>query len=205
MPHAGGERRKDREVGAAFALDADLAGFDALANFVVGNEGAWWRRAAVFQRGDLLRAPGFVLRRRSGVVTVAIDDHGVKTRWCPCECLSVLARPYLSVLCVRYLRCFVGHGAQMRGAGSPVASEAASSSAGVTRITSAMIVATTRNAAIVSRASLKLPVALRTSPMLQGPTRPPNCAMVLISAIVAAPAAPVLNDDARLQNSGLPA
>src|SRR6266702_7062524 len=153
------------------------------------------------QRGDLLRAPGFVLWRRGRVVAVAIDDHDVR------YLLVVFA------LSLRYscafaccVRCFDPVGCyQARGAASPVAREAASSSAGVTRITSAMIVATTRNAAMVSNASLKLPVAPRTSPMLQGPTSPPNCAMVLISAIVAAPAAPVLNDDARLQNSGLPA
>ncbi len=58
---------------------------------------------------------------------------------------------------------------------------------------------------MLSKASLKLPVALRTRPMLQGPTSPPNWAIVLISAMVAAPAAPVRNDEARLQNSGLPA
>ena len=100
----------------------------------------------------------FVLLRRGRVMTVAIDDHASAS------------------LQMRHRR----GGRMASGIGHVVFGADAHDERDDRR-------RRRRNAAIVSSASLKLPVALRTRPMLHGPTSPPNCAMVLMSAIVAAP------------------
>src|SRR6516225_10172451 len=76
VAHAGGARRKDRQVGAALALHFELAIGDRFADLVVGNSRARRRRLAGLVRLDLLAAPALVRPRRGGVVAVAIDDHG---------------------------------------------------------------------------------------------------------------------------------
>src|SRR6516162_6400861 len=75
VPHAGGARRKDRQIGAALALHLELAIGDRLADFVVGNSRTRWRRFAGLVCLDLLAAPPLVLAGRGGVMAVAIDDH----------------------------------------------------------------------------------------------------------------------------------
>src|SRR5262249_2207337 len=76
VAHAGGARRKDRQIGAAFVLHLELAIGNALADLVIGYCRARWRRLAGLVRLDLLAAPSLVLTGGGGVVAVAIDDHG---------------------------------------------------------------------------------------------------------------------------------
>ena len=78
MAHAGGARREDRDVGAAFLLQADLVLLQALADLVVRHLQAGARR----QRGLALDRLGLVLAEAvqvlglGRVVAVAVDDHG---------------------------------------------------------------------------------------------------------------------------------
>ena len=84
MAHADGLRREDREVGAALALDAQLRAFQAGADLVVRDDGRGKNAAASVAagaRGDLQLAIVVELGRGRGVVAVAIDDHGVPSRW----------------------------------------------------------------------------------------------------------------------------
>jgi hypothetical protein len=69
MAHAGGPRRKYRQIGAALALHLELAIGDRLTDFIVGYCRAGRRRLAGLVRFDLLAAPCLVLARGGGVVT----------------------------------------------------------------------------------------------------------------------------------------
>src|SRR6516164_2245664 len=75
VAHAGGARRKDRQIGAALALHFELTTLDRLADLVVGDARARRRRLADLVRLDLLAPPALMLAGGSGVVAVAIDDH----------------------------------------------------------------------------------------------------------------------------------
>ena len=79
MPHAGGARREDRQIGAALALQLELVLLDALADFVVGHLQRRARRhrrlvLGVGRRG-LLLAEALQVLGLGGVVAVAVDDH----------------------------------------------------------------------------------------------------------------------------------
>ncbi len=56
MAHAGRARRKDGDVGAAFALKFQLRGLQLLANLIVADFGQRGRRRGIGERGDLLLA-----------------------------------------------------------------------------------------------------------------------------------------------------
>ena len=74
--HAGGARRKDRQVAAAFLLELELR-LDGLAQHVVGDAKIGARRAPhrIGEAGQLL-VPELVQGLRfGGVVAVDIDDH----------------------------------------------------------------------------------------------------------------------------------
>jgi hypothetical protein len=79
MAHAGGARRKDREIGAALALELALILLDALANLVVGHfqRGARRHHRLFFgvRRRGLFLAEAVEVLGLGGVVAVAIDDH----------------------------------------------------------------------------------------------------------------------------------
>src|SRR6516165_3683536 len=108
VAHAGGARRKDRQIGAALALHLELATVDRLADLVVGDRRAWRQRLAGLVRLDLLAAPCFVLARRGRVMAVAIDDHApLLSDQCPtphwrtsaarCEAPAIMNPPSLPV------------------------------------------------------------------------------------------------------------
>src|SRR5262249_48339012 len=78
VPHAGGPRREDRDVGAALALELELRARQALADLVVAHlqrRPGWHRRLVLDGFGLFLPEPMQVLRL-GGVVAVAIDNHG---------------------------------------------------------------------------------------------------------------------------------
>jgi len=61
MAHAGGARRKDRQIGAALALHPELAVADRIADLVIGNRRPRRRGRALRMRLDLLISPLLVL------------------------------------------------------------------------------------------------------------------------------------------------
>jgi hypothetical protein len=77
VAHAGGPRREDSEVGAAFALKFELQ-LQALANLVVADvQVRIGRLGPISPGGDLPLPKNLELSRRRRVVAVTIDDHDV--------------------------------------------------------------------------------------------------------------------------------
>src|ERR1700733_719151 len=87
VPHTGGARREDGQVGAALLLQLQLAVDDAGADLIVGDGRTRWRRLALAVGFNLLGAPGLVLARRRGVMPMAVDDH------CGLPDVSIRRRP----------------------------------------------------------------------------------------------------------------
>jgi hypothetical protein len=81
VTHARGARRKDRQVGAAFLLQLQLAADDALADVVVADRRPRRRGPPLLVCRNLLLPPRLVLARRRGVMPVAIDDHGPSVKF----------------------------------------------------------------------------------------------------------------------------
>src|ERR1700692_536349 len=77
IAQAGRARRKDRQIGAAFALHLELAVEDRIADLVVADRGPRRRRRILAMRFDLRLSPLFMLLGSRGVVAVAVDDHRV--------------------------------------------------------------------------------------------------------------------------------
>ena len=79
MPHAGGTRREDRQIGAALALQLELVLLDAFADLVVGHFQRGARRHCRLVLGvggrGLLLAEAMEVFGLGRVVAVAIDDH----------------------------------------------------------------------------------------------------------------------------------
>ena len=79
--HGGGARAEDRQVGAAFAQQAQLVLLHRLADLVVGNIGIGGIDIAPGLEGRCLRlAPAVMGGRRRGVVAMAVDDHARSSR-----------------------------------------------------------------------------------------------------------------------------
>src|SRR4051812_27891806 len=76
VAHAGGSRREDGEIRAALLLQPQLSIDDAGTDLVVVDGWARRRSLAFAESCNLLRAPSLVLARRSGVMAVAVNDHG---------------------------------------------------------------------------------------------------------------------------------
>lgn len=75
MSHAGGTRRKNREIGAALALHPELSIADGITNLIICDQGTLRWLCALRMGLDLRLPPLLVLLRSRRVVTVAVDDH----------------------------------------------------------------------------------------------------------------------------------
>src|SRR6187399_332337 len=78
MTHRRGARRKQREIGAAFALQPKLIGFESLADLIVADSLRHRRSQRRILDTHQLRITKFLMRlRRRRVVPMTIDDQHV--------------------------------------------------------------------------------------------------------------------------------
>jgi hypothetical protein len=84
VAHAGGARREDCEIGAAFALELELRALDAGADLVVRHLQAGARRqgALVLDRLGLVLAEAVQVLGFGRVMAVTVDDHDTLRRGC---------------------------------------------------------------------------------------------------------------------------
>src|SRR5207237_5086430 len=80
VAHRRSSRREDRDIGTALALKFELSALEAFPNLIVRDFERAFRRdmRRILEHGDLAISVILKWFRRSGVVSVTIDNHGRK-------------------------------------------------------------------------------------------------------------------------------
>src|SRR5580692_2643765 len=81
MPHGGRAWRKNRDIGAAFALKFELRGLQFFANLIVADLRRRRRFRGISERGGLLLAEFDERGRLGSVMSVAINDHWISGKF----------------------------------------------------------------------------------------------------------------------------